>query len=181
VRALEATIDEIIRAARSHTPRRPESPVDLVAATRSRLAFWSVLADNEGRAMTVALDVEPCPIALPEADLDAAIDALVGNVFAHTPEGTSFRVAVRAASDNAPPALIVEDDGPGLVDVDLVERGASGAGSTGLGLDIARRTAESTGGRLAIGRAQSGGARVELVLGGGGHAGPRDASLVSRR
>jgi signal transduction histidine kinase len=47
-----------------------------------------------------------------------------------------------------------------------VARGASGAGSTGtgLGLDIARRTAEAAGGSLRIGSGPRGGARIELDL-----------------
>ncbi|HEY3239758.1 MAG TPA: ATP-binding protein [Acidimicrobiia bacterium] len=43
-------------------------------------------------------------------------------------------------------------------------RGASGAGSTGLGLDIARRTAEAAGGSLRIAASPRGGARIELDL-----------------
>jgi signal transduction histidine kinase len=45
--------------------------------------------------------------------------------------------------------VTVRDEGPGLPD-GAVERGRSGGGSTGLGLDIARRTAEAGGGRLRI-------------------------------
>ena len=39
------------------------------------------------------------------------------------------------------------------------------AGSTGLGLDIARRTAEAAGGRIVLGRGPGGGAEVRLELG----------------
>ncbi|MEV1171859.1 ATP-binding protein, partial [Nonomuraea sp. NPDC049784] len=42
--------------------------------------------------------------------------------------------------------------------------GNSGGGSTGLGLDIARRTAESSGGGLTVSTPPGGGARVEVVL-----------------
>jgi signal transduction histidine kinase len=57
----------------------------------------------------------------------------------------------------------VSDTGPGT-DPDAVERGSSGGGSTGLGLDIARRTAEASGGALQIGQS-SGGTSVTLELG----------------
>jgi signal transduction histidine kinase len=43
-------------------------------------------------------------------------------------------------------------------------RGASGGGSTGLGLDIARRTAEAAGGTMRLASAPLGGARVELAF-----------------
>jgi signal transduction histidine kinase len=99
------------------------------------------------------------PVPLPRDELILAIDALLGNVFAHTPEGTAVRVAV---SEHG---LVVEDAGPGIRDPDsAVRRGVSGAGSTGLGLDIARRVARSAGGRLDIGTSPLGGARVALVL-----------------
>jgi signal transduction histidine kinase len=45
---------------------------------------------------------------------------------------------------------------------DPVERGRSGGTSTGLGLDIARRVAESAGGGLSVGRSDLGGAAVTL-------------------
>ena len=38
----------------------------------------------------------------------------------------------------------------------------SGSGGTGLGLDIARRTAEGVGGVFRIGRAAAGGARIAM-------------------
>jgi signal transduction histidine kinase len=57
----------------------------------------------------------------------------------------------------------VADEGPGLP-VTAVERGRSGGGSTGLGLDIARRTAENSGGRLRLASSPSG-ATLTLELG----------------
>ncbi|MEV4890890.1 ATP-binding protein, partial [Nonomuraea sp. NPDC055795] len=56
-------------------------------------------------------------------------------------------------------ALTVADEGPGFPP-ELQKRGSSAGGSTGLGLDIARRTAESSGGAMTVSRAA-----VELVLG----------------
>jgi signal transduction histidine kinase len=44
-------------------------------------------------------------------------------------------------------------------------RGVSGADSTGIGLDIARKLAADTGGELRIDRSELGGARVVLTLG----------------
>ena len=54
------------------------------------------------------------------------------------------------------------DTGAGFTDVP--ERGVS-AVSTGLGLDIARRTAEASGGGMTIGRSPAGGASVTLTFG----------------
>ena len=59
--------------------------------------------------------------------------------------------------------ILVADAGPGISDPDAaLKRGSSGGGSTGLGLDIARRAAESTGGYLRIHRSVLGGAQVQM-------------------
>jgi signal transduction histidine kinase len=59
----------------------------------------------------------------------------------------------------------VADSGPGFGDGDPVRRGASGGGSTGLGLDIARQAAEASGGSLTVGTGPGGGGQVVIELG----------------
>jgi signal transduction histidine kinase len=61
--------------------------------------------------------------------------------------------------------LTVADGGPGFGERDPLQRGASGRGSTGLGLDIARQTARTSGGTLTIGRVRPQGALVTVELG----------------
>lgn len=147
VEALESAVDRLIVSARQR-PSKAAAIVDLVAATRTRMAFWSVLADHQGRHVSLELPKDPQPVAVTSEELDAAIDALVGNVFAHTAEGTAFQVSVVPDADRV--VLWVSDCGQGFEGAGMVGRGASGAGSTGLGLDIVRRTAESAGGELLI-------------------------------
>ena len=62
--------------------------------------------------------------------------------------------------------LTVADGGPGFPGshTGVLQRGRSGGGSTGLGLDIARRAAEYGGGALHLGTAPGGGAIVRLHL-----------------
>ncbi|WP_433218019.1 sensor histidine kinase [Dactylosporangium sp. CS-047395] len=153
VGALDRALTAVIEDAR----RERDAPAcDAAAVVAERVAFWSVLAEDQGRAARLDLAPGPLPVAVAAADLAAAVDALLGNVFAHTGEGTGFAVALSAAPGRV--ELVVEDDGPGF-DPAAGERGVSGGGSTGLGLDIARRTAESTGGRLHIA-----GSRVTVAL-----------------
>jgi signal transduction histidine kinase len=141
VDALGRGIDEVIHEARRTVREGVGAGCDAVAVVRDRVRFWSVLAEEEGRAMEVSLAEGPLPVRLAHADLGAALDALLGNVFAHTPEGSGIRVAVRSGPAGGA-EITVADDGPGF-DAAAVERGRSGGGSTGLGLDIARRTAVS--------------------------------------
>jgi signal transduction histidine kinase len=102
-------------------------------------------------------------VAAEPRDLGDALDALLGNVFSHTPDGVAFRVAVGVAPGPRP-WVEVSDAGPGMPSEDVVARGRSVSGSTGLGLDIARRVAERGGGSMVIGRDPRGGACVQLLL-----------------
>jgi signal transduction histidine kinase len=84
---------------------------------------------------------------------------------AHTPEGTSVRVTLSAHADGTS-TLAVEDSGPGLPFQGAPARGDSRAGSTGLGLDIVRRTALASGGDLDAGTSVDlGGAALRMTLG----------------
>ena len=135
----------------------------LTAVLAVRVGFWSVLAKDQGRPFEAVLPDRDVVVPVGSGDLEAVIDALIGNVLSHTPTGTPFRVEI----DAGPPVrLIVEDDGPGLGETALLERGRSGAGSTGLGLDIARRTALASGGDFEVTTGSAGrGLRVVVTLG----------------
>jgi signal transduction histidine kinase len=161
VQALETAVTSLIEDAR----RRSGGPgsCDAAQVIAERTAFWSVLADDQGRAMTVELGQAPVLVGAAGPDLAACLDALLGNVFAHTPEGTGFTVRLRARSGGGG-VVTVDDTGPGFGGGDPVRRGASSGGSTGLGLDIARQTAEASGGSLTVGNSASGG-RVVVELG----------------
>ena len=74
--------------------------------------------------------------------------------------------------------LVVEDTGPGIADPALLDRGRSGGASTGLGLDIVRRTAEAAGGRLDLAAARPSGLRAVVWLGPPPDRGPAETSVV---
>ena len=122
---------------------------DLAAVVRARARFWNALAEDDGRPTTTTVHEGPLPVRLAEADAVAAVDALLNNVFTHTPEGTGYAIRADLVGDTA--RLTVHDDGPGVGDAsEATGRGASGAGSTGLGLDIVRHAAGSAGGTVTV-------------------------------
>jgi signal transduction histidine kinase len=127
---------------------------DLGAVAAQGIAFWSPLAEDDGRPMESVVPAGPILVRCSEADLGAAVDALIQNVFAHTPDAAGMRIEVTARTEGGG-VLVVADDGPGFPGPELSEgalaRGVSGT-STGLGLDIARRTAEASGGSMRIDR-----------------------------
>jgi signal transduction histidine kinase len=160
---LEEAIDRLILSTRSERETGPASS-DLSDVVTKRLAFWRVLADEQGRVTTVGIDGPVPRVALSSEAVEAMVDALIGNVFAHTEPGVAFAVSV--GSENGRPWLEVSDEGQGLPMGGLAKRGVSGAGSTGLGLDIVRRTAELAHGSMELNDRPGGGAVIRVWLGG---------------
>lgn len=195
VEQLEHEVDTIIRTAREQRPQtqggQPGAGAgcDASEVIRERMGFWSALAEDEGRTVRLAGVDRTVRIPVARPELAAALDALLGNVFRHTPEGTAFAVDVHHSGDAV--IVLVSDAGPGIPDPEsALARGASGrngagseVGSTGLGLDIVRRVAESTGGDLRIGRSVLGGTEVRIWIGldGGPAERARRGHRVGRR
>ena len=173
IAALDHDVDALIR--RVEPLRSGVAWCDVVAVTERRMLFWSPLSQHLGRACDVRLADEPAWVSLRPDDLAAVLDALLGNVFRHTPEGTPWAVGVVRHAGWV--TLVVDDAGAGIPDpAAALRRGASGGGSTGLGLDIARDAVEATGGTLHIERSGLGGARLRLRFGerGAAHADPQE-------
>jgi signal transduction histidine kinase len=179
---LTRQVDALIGEARRPVREGVDARCDARAVVAERVEFWQALAEDQGREVTLALPPAPCPVRAGAADLEAALDALLGNVVAHTPDGTGLDVTLTPLAEGGA-VLVVADEGPGFADERVLGRGESRAGSTGLGLDIARRTAVAAGGDLVIGSAAGGGARVALRLGppAGGPAGLRRAAAGRSR
>jgi signal transduction histidine kinase len=165
---LEIEVDELIRAARkpglAAEPADPnEGGCDASEVVRERLKFWSAVAGDQGRRWeAIGIDAS-APVAVPRAELAAALDALLGNVFRYTPQGAPLEVAVSRRDGYV--AIRVEDGGPGIADPDrALRRGETNHGSTGLGLDIVKRVAHSANGAVNIARGRLGGASVVVLL-----------------
>lgn len=159
---LENSIDQLIVATRTGTGA-DEGRCLLDRVVEERSVFWRVLADERGRSMSLALGADGVELGMSSEFVEAAIDTLIGNVFTHTPAGTSLSILTGETGHR--PWLEVSDEGPGFPDDSLVTRGVSGRGSTGLGLDIVKRTAEMTGGGLEMKDRSGGGAVVRVWFG----------------
>ncbi|MFY1694474.1 MULTISPECIES: HAMP domain-containing sensor histidine kinase [unclassified Solwaraspora] len=180
---LEGEVDVLINTTRKTvTQETGPGSCDVAEVVRDRMVFWSALAGDQNRAYTVIGAQLRTPVPVPRAELAAALDAVLGNVFRYTPQGTAFEVAVSRRDGYV--AIRVDDAGPGIANPDrALRRGASDQGSTGLGLDIARRVALQANGSVSLDRARLGGASVVMLLADAEAAPPRPASrfgLVGR-
>ncbi len=167
VDAVNRAVTEVIGQARRRGVTPEGATTDAAEVVAGRVAFWAVLAEDTERELTVDVAPGPLPVALSGADLEASVDALLGNVFAHTPHGTAFRVGLHPMVQGGA-CLTVDDAGPGLPGghhTGALRRGVSGSGSSGLGLDIVRRSAERTGGEVRLESSAAGGLRVVVELG----------------
>jgi signal transduction histidine kinase len=151
VNTLERTLTAVIHQARRSEREGPRVGCRPGPVVAESVAYWQPLIEDQGRPMQVDVDPDLPEVHCSADDLRAAIDALLENCIAHTPDQTA--VAVRAVATEEPTFVLVEvrDQGPGFA-ADAVHRGRSDRGSTGLGLDIARRCARTTGGELVVRR-----------------------------
>ncbi len=159
---LDRTVDFVIREARRPARTDDSGACNLSAVARDRVEFWHPLAEEQGRGLEFISDNAPAWIAAGSDEISAMIDALIGNVFAHTDDEVDFTVAV-ASAGLTEVLLVVDDQGHGF-GAEMAERGHSAAGSTGLGLDIASNAAKAAGGTLDISSNPDGGGRVAITL-----------------
>ncbi len=164
VSRLEAEVSELIRSARRPLHEEVVARVDLAVVVEARATFWGALADDDDRDWSCEIEPGgPYPVRLTGSDAAAAVDVLIGNVFAHTGDGTPYRLSVGRGGSGV--VLAVDDGGVGFDPTgSVMERGTSVGGSTGLGLDIAASSARAAGGTLRMEHSALGGTRVVLDL-----------------
>lgn len=158
---LQRTVDAIVKDARRPVRTSMAPTCDATRVVRERVAFWSALAEDQARDLTVELPEGRCDVAVDAVDLCDVVDILVDNIFAHTPEGTGFRIAL--VPDARVARLTVQDFGPG---VDATRDDGRRVGSSGLGQQIVRRAVAGFGGEVTIESAPGRGVRVVVVLPG---------------
>jgi signal transduction histidine kinase len=177
VERLEREITDVLAEARRATDQGDER-ADLVAVCAERAAFWAPLLEDQQRRFTSGTRrATPMRVALSPKEAAMVVDELLGNAVTHTPAGAPVHLEVCAESDGTA-SIEVHDGGPGFPEGFSIGRGRSGSGSSGLGLDIVRRTVEGAGGGVSVARGPLGGAivRVALPTDRFGPSGPRRPS-----
>ena len=140
IEQLQASIDAIVRDARRPLRGTLGGVCDAAAVVSARAAYWSALAEDQGRKVHLDIPAAPVPCAIDATDLVDVVDVLVDNVFAHT--GTAVGFAIHLVTEGDSVVLRVTDPGPATAD------DPQQPGTTGLGLPIVRRTAARVGGHL---------------------------------
>ncbi|WP_424189460.1 ATP-binding protein [Actinokineospora sp. G85] len=152
---LADVLDELLAAAREARAVGAE-PVDLAQELTALAEEWRGVFRAEGRALRVRLAPGLLARVTP-ARLREAIGVLLDNALRHG-AGTVSLTARGGGPARADSVVIeVADTGSGVPDElapHIFDRGVSGAGSTGLGLALARALVDSDGGRLELSTAR---------------------------
>jgi two-component system, OmpR family, sensor kinase len=171
VERMERLVDDMLLLARTdeglaHNPK----PIEVSAFLREVLATLSLGVDRK-------LELGPVPGGTLIADADRmtqVIGNIVRNAIEHTLPAGSIRVAAVAAGGRL--TISVDDDGPGIPATQRDQifgrfyradpSRSRWSGGSGLGLAIAKAIVEAHGGRIWVGAAPGGGARVAFELPG---------------
>jgi signal transduction histidine kinase len=165
---LERTVADLLALARAGDIGEPRD-IDLAALAEGHAHEWQPVYARAHRTLEVAIE-PPLPARVSPGGVAQALDVLLENALTHG----AGRTRLHAHRADGRGVLAVEDDGPGVpesLEHSIFERAVSTAGSTGLGLPLARALVEADGGRLVLARARP--ARFEIVL-------PRGATDASR-
>jgi len=143
-------------------------PTDVAALVEQAVRESDLLA---GR--TVEVDAAPTEVSLDAAKVERIVENLLANAARHTPEGTRVWVRVRPQEDGV--LIVVDDEGPGVVEdlrSAIFEPFRQGPGTpnhspgVGVGLSLVARFAELHGGRAWVEERPDGGASFRVFLPG---------------
>jgi signal transduction histidine kinase len=156
---LERTVADLLALARAGDLGTPRD-VDLAQLAREHAASWRPVFARAGRALR--LTVEPSlPARVSPGGVAQALDVLLENAIEHGAGTTRLEAGVSGGRYR----LAVTDEGAGVppaLESRIFERDVSTAGSTGIGLPLARALVEADGGRLILAGPRP--ARFEILI-----------------
>ncbi|PWJ52792.1 Signal transduction histidine kinase [Quadrisphaera granulorum] len=152
VERLAGVVDDLLARARRQA-EAPREPLVIAAVLEQQRDEWRPAYERARRDLLVELPSPRARVLAGAGPLAQALAVLLENSLAHG--GGTTRVRVRVSSDFGGDWVVVEvsDEGPGVpegVSGRIFERSVSGAGSTGLGLPLARDLVAAEGGRLEL-------------------------------
>jgi signal transduction histidine kinase len=172
-RRLERLVGDILDLAKldAHrfTVRREEVDLEQLVGQ----AYETFSEEAKRRSIDYSVDVRDRPVIVSDGDrVLQIVDNLLSNAFRATPDGG--RITLELQRSNGQIRVAVEDTGPGIAPEHrerLFRAFVSEAGSTGLGLTIAKELSSALGGRIDLDSEVGRGSRFELVL--PAHGNPR--------
>jgi signal transduction histidine kinase len=167
-RRLERLVGDILDLAKldAHrfTVRREEVNMEQLVGQ----AYETFSEEAKRRSIDYSVDVRDRPVIVSDGDrVLQIVDNLLSNAFRATPDGG--RITLELGRSNGQIHVAVEDTGPGIAPEQrerLFRAFVSEAGSTGLGLTIAKELSSALGGRIDLESEVGRGSRFELVLPG---------------
>jgi two-component system sensor histidine kinase HydH len=140
-------------------------PAALEAAVRSAVGPLRARADAQGVRVDVDVPSDLPKVRLDPARFEEALLCLVGNALDAMPAGGTLRLTAALGSGEV--ELRVEDTGTGMSSAALARAFepffTTKPGGTGLGLALARKLVEASGGRLTL-ESGGGGTRATIAL-----------------
>jgi signal transduction histidine kinase len=152
-------VTDLLALARAGDIGEPRD-VDLAELADRHGDAWQPVYADAGRPLRLELQ-RPLPARVSPGGVAQALDVLLENALSHGAGAT--RLSARIVDGRG--VLSVEDEGAGVpepLERAIFDRDVSTAGSTGLGLPLARALVEADGGRLVLARARP--ARFEILL-----------------
>jgi len=145
---------------------------DAVDAARRAVQRWEAEASQREIALVASMDVDVAYMYVVANALAEVLDALLSNAIRHTPAHGRIRVAVASDPSGKTVRVSVADSGVGVAEEDRDKvfepftrssrADPSGRPGAGLGLAFVKAVVEASGGRVAVQKADLGGA--EFVL-----------------
>ncbi|MFC5281346.1 sensor histidine kinase [Arcanobacterium canis] len=144
IERLTGVVNELMRGAQREVSTRP---TDVRTIFAQQKAEWSSKFAAEGRTLTFVGG--QCSVLSAPGSLSQVLATLIENSLVHGDGETRVSATPSGRHTN----IKVSDEGAGVapeIADDIFDKGYSGAGSTGIGLALARELAQADGGRLTL-------------------------------
>jgi signal transduction histidine kinase len=166
---MRGMLEDLLWLARFDASKRNPNiePVDLAVLVAQTVDRFGAIAETRHLTIAVHAPADGAVIAAPPEWLDRLLGVLVDNACKYAPEGG--RVDATVTVDGSRVALTVDDNGPGIPEIertrvfDRFHRATESQGGAGLGLAIADAIVRATGGRWKVASAPGGGARMRIT------------------